>query len=313
MGGSGGSIGSRWKPSETARQVQETQQKADNESFRTELAQFLGDLLKQFNDRDSDKIQSRLADIIDHLKGSLAERIDQNFGGSVAKSTYLEGLSDVDCLLVMDRMDLENAGPKAMIAKLRDILAKSLGAEAKVSAGEMAVTVSYKDGMDIQLLPAARDGDRLKIPSTRVPDQWSSVRPRNFHDALTKHNADCAGQLVPTIKLAKAIIAAQLPDAKQLSGYHVESLAIDAFKNYKGTKTTAAMLPHFFEHAKGRVLQPMTDSTGQSVHVDEYMGGKNSTARTNVSHILDRLAKRVTNASAANSITQWKALFGDDQ
>jgi len=77
--------------------------------------------------------------------------------------------------------------------------------------------------------------------------------------------------------------------------------------------TTSAMLPHFFEHAKVRVLRPMTDSTGQSVHVDGYMGVANSEARQKASHLLGRLSKRMANATAARSIPQWKALFGADE
>ena len=131
-----------------------------------------------------------------------------------------------------------------------------------------------------------------------------------FQAGLTKYNTQCGGKLIPTIKLAKAIIG-QLPDARQLSGYHIESLAIDVFKNYQGTKTVTAMLPYFFAFAKERVLRPISDSTGQSVHVDGYMGPPNSTERVNAKHLLDRIAKRMTNATAACSASQWKALFGN--
>ena len=73
------------------------------------------------------------------------------------------------------------------------------------------------------------------------------------------------------------------------------------------------MLPHFFDHAKERVNRPMTDSTGQSVHVDEYTGAANSPARANVSHILSRISKRLSNATAAESIAQWRDVFGTDE
>ena len=104
-----------------------------------------------------------------------------------------------------------------------------------------------------------------------------------------------------------------LLESQRLSGYHVESLAVAAFRDYKGTKTTAAMLPTFFERAKELVLHPIRDSTGQSVHVDEYLGSENSQARLASSHILVRLAKRMRNATLSRSIAQWRALFGLDE
>ena len=130
-----------------------------------------------------------------------------------------------------------------------------------------------------------------------------------FKEALSSRNAACGGKLVPTIKLAKAING-ELPENQRLSGYHVESLAIAAFRNYTGEKTTSAMLPALFERARDLVLSPIKDSTGQSVHVDSYLGPANSVERLAASHLLGRLGRRMRNATAAASVPQWKALFG---
>jgi hypothetical protein len=81
-------------------------------------------------------------------------------------------------------------------------------------------------------------------------------------------------------------------------------LAIAAFRGYEGTKSTAAMLPVFFEKARELVLNPIKDSTGQSVHVDSYLGGLNSTERQAAGHLLNRIAKRMRNASAHQSADQ---------
>jgi hypothetical protein len=61
------------------------------------------------------------------------------------------------------------------------------------------------------------------------------------------------------------------------------------------------------------VLSPIRDSTGQSVHVDEYLGPANNDTRLAFSHVLGRLARRMRNATAAGSAAQWLALFGLDQ
>lgn len=310
MGGSGGSSWTK-NPQDIAKEIRETETKIGNEQFQTDLSGFLGQLLGRINDRDIPLVRHRLEDILKFLGDSIDEKIEQVFGGSVAKHTYVDGLSDIDCLLVVNDTSLEKKGPKASLEAIEKVLNESLKGQAEISVGNLAVTVHYGDGMEIQLLPAVKSGAELKIPSTGNKTQWSMIDPKKFQGALTKYNAQCDGKLVPTIKLAKAIIG-QLPEARQLSGYHVESLAIDAFKKYTGTKIPSAMLPHFFEHAKTRVLNPMTDSTGQSVHVDDYMGGANSVDRKNASHLLGRIAKRMINASASGSLAQWSDMFGEE-
>lgn len=309
---SGGGGGSWIRPHDIAREVRAAEQQVQSEGFQTDLAGLLGQLLGRFNDRDTKLVRRRLDEILAALEGVLDEPLEQIFGGSVAKRTYVDGLSDIDCLLVVNGTDLEKAGPRAARSIVERILSDKLQGQAEVSSGRLAVTVDYGDGMEIQLLPAVRSGDGLKIQSSRDAGRWSAIDPQKFQAALTKYNAQCDGKLVPTIKLAKAIIG-QLPDGQQLSGYHVESLAIDAFKGYTGAKTVAAMLPFFFDRARERVLRPMTDSTGQSVHVDEHMGPAQSAERQNASHILGRIAKRMVNATAATSLPQWKDLFGSDE
>jgi hypothetical protein len=219
-------------------------------------------------------------------------------------------MSDVDSLLILNESALEGSKPSKAIAEVAKIIQEEIGNDADVSTGRLAVTVDYPDGMQLQLLPAFRFGNGLKVPSSRR-DDWSGIMPETFQKALTQRNEQCGGKLVPTIKLAKAVIG-NLPEPQRLSGYHVESLAIAAFRDYKGAKTTAAMLPVFFEKARELVLRPIKDSTGQSVHVDGYLGNADSAARQAASHLLNRIAKRMRNASAHQSVDQWEALFGAD-
>jgi hypothetical protein len=185
-----------------------------------------------------------------------------------------------------------------------------LGDKVEVTTGRLAVTVTYSDGMQLQLLPAFRTGSGVKVPSFRIND-WSGISPERFQEALSRRNQECGGKLVPTVKLAKAVIGA-LPEAQRLTGYHVESLAIAAFRDYDGPKATSAMLPLFFERAQELVKKPIRDSTGQSVHVDGYLGDAESPERVAASHILNRIAKRMRNASAHQSGDQWQSLFGSN-
>lgn len=310
MSGSGG--GSTFKhksPEELRDAVRKAEDNSSVKQFEVELAGTLSDLLGAYNSRDVPAVQRRLSDIRTALQDEMEGAFDSLFGGSVAKHTYVDGLSDIDSLILLNDSDLENHSPQRALAKMAAIVKDAIPAAATVTHGQMAVTIDYGDGMVVQLLPAIKGADgHVHVPSSRR-DAWSEIDPMAFKEALSKRNAACGGKLVPTIKLAKALNG-ELPEGQRLSGYHMESLAIAAFRNYSGDKTTSAMLPAFFERARDLVLSPIKDSTGQSVHVDSYLGPANSPERQAASHLLGRIARRMRNATAAASVTQWKALFG---
>jgi len=313
--GSGGPFAGGRTPDRLAKLVRDAEQKNSSAEFNAALAQTLNGLLSELA-RDVDLVRDRLTTIEDSLSGVLEQSLDQLFGGSVAKHTYVDGLSDVDTLLLINETGLENKKPNEVLQHLASILQKDLGNEVRVSHGDMAVTVTFPSGpecpndMDIQLLPAIKMGNGHRIPSSRRPNEWSHViDPESFQKALTRRNEQCGMKLIPVIKLAKAIIG-NLPESQRLSGYHIESLAISAFKHYDGDKTTSAMVPFFFEKAKNLVLSPIKDKTGQSIHVDDYLGAENSEQRIAASHIIGRIGRRMLNATAAESIAQWNDLFG---
>ena len=149
-----------------------------------------------------------------------------------------------------------------------------------VSPGDMAVTIRYADGHEVQVLPAmkTKSGVRVADPSR---NRWSKVvRPANFARKLTQVNQANKGRVVPAIKLTKALIERQVQSKRdRISGYHIESLAIDAFRNYNGPYDLKSMVNHLSAHASKAVLQPIKDSTGQSRNVDDYMGPQGSAER----------------------------------
>lgn len=308
MGGSGGGGPfSNRSPEQLARQVRDAVEDAAIKQFETELNGLLSAKLSSANSRDVDVVAERLEGLKSILADQLETSVDTLLGGSVAKHTYVDGLSDIDSLLILDE-DYVGGSPSEVIGEIASELRRG-EPDLKIKAGKLAVTVEYPDGMEIQLLPATKVEGKLRVPSF-LKDGWSGISPEKFQAALTARNSECGGKLVPTIKLAKAVLGV-LPEQQRLSGYHVESLAIAAFKGYDGSKTTAAMLPVFFERAKDLVMAPIRDSTGQSVHVDGYLGGAGSSQRSTASHLMGRIAKRMRSASASKSTDQWDALFGD--
>lgn len=305
-GSGGGGVFSGRTPEQVSELVRDAEAKTSVEAFRAELSSMLGELLSA-SARDTELTRERLDQIKNALEDSIEGTFDQLFGGSVAKHTYVDGLSDIDALLLINKTELIGNTPAATLEKLTSILSTRLESTVQVSHGRMAVTVKYPDDMEIQLLPTIRTEEGLKIPSSRRHG-WSHIEPTGFQRKLTDLNQQHDGKLIPTIKLAKAIIA-NLPEQYRISGYHVESLAIAAFRQYGAEKSTAVMVPMFFERAKELVLSPIKDSTGQSVHVDDYLGAPGSEVRRSVSHIFSRLAKRMWNASAGRSKDQWRELF----
>lgn len=311
MAGGGGSQRFNRPPQEIAKLVRQSQESLISQSFQTDLAGLISDELAAYNNRDTALVQERLDALKKQLGNELETSFDSLFGGSVAKKTYVDGLSDIDSLLVINDSVLSSKNPSQILDKLVSILSGHVSDAISISRGRMAITVKYADGMEIQLLPAHRMATGLKVPSSRT-EGWSHINPQGFQEALTNANRECGGKLVPVIKLAKAVNAT-LPESLRLSGYHMESLGIAAFDRYAGAKVATEMLPAYFEKASQLVLSPIRDRTGQSVHVDEYLGDAQSTERQARSHVLGRIARRMKNATAAESLGQWSAILGHER
>ena len=306
MGGSGGGGYFRGDIDSTLKQVQEAKEKSKNEEYEARSNTYLSGLLSQFNDRDVDAINRHLDEIRKALEKDIDGTIDLRFGGSVAKHTYVDGLSDVDSLVMLDNCELAGSSPELAKDYLADRLIERFP-QSEVSEGRLAVTVKFQDA-EIQLLPAVSCRNEVKIPDASGME-WSQVDPRAFTRVLSDRNDQTGKKLVPVVKLAKALIA-NLPEQQQISGYHAESLAVDVFAGYKGPFTSKAMLQHFFVEGAKRVMSPILDQTGQSVHVDEYMGGQGSLERKIVSDAFNRAARKMERADSAGRVEDWQSIFG---
>ena len=212
--------------------------------------------------------------------------------------------------MILDRETTQGLSSQEVLNKMHDNLSIELkqGDVSSIEKGALAVTIKYNDGMEIQILPAVRSDDALKIPSSDGAG-WNATAPHVFQEKLTDLNKKMDSGLVPTIKLVKSLIS-DLPKQQQLSGYHIESLAIDAAKNYKGPTTPRALLSHILDHVSDRTRQPMKDVTGQSRNVDDYLGEPESSHRKLVSQAVSGIKRRL---DAATSLTQWKVMFGSTE
>jgi hypothetical protein len=308
MGGGGG--GPVWPegvtPGELLKRASSEEQRA---SYQAELNSYLQDLLYDFNNRDAEQINAHLETIEDALNKENIGSVKLVYGGSIKKHTYVDGLSDVDMLAMVDRSELVDKPPRDVLlyfaARLRERLP-----DTEMKIGTMAVTVRFKDGHEIQVLPAISTPTGVRIPNADGTNWSGVVKPDKFAGKLTSVNQSNSGRVVPVIKLYKSINA-RLPSDVKLSGYHIESLAINAFENYKANLTYKDMLQHFTEYASQAVLRPIADSTNQSVHVDDYLGEAESFERQKASAVLARIAARMRSAESENSVDKWKELMGD--
>ena len=309
MGGSGGGGGYRFNPSDLANLREEAQARLDRSRLDADVNEFLQHQLVNINDRDTNRVDERLGDVEAALEGTLSEFDRVLFGGSVAKHTYVDGLSDVDSLVVLKPNVAGDDTPEEVRHKVEESLRRrlNLGDVDAIQVGRLAVTVKYKDGMEIQLLPAV---EKDKVIAISSPDgkSWARINPKEFADRLSNLNGKQGNSVIPAIKLAKAIIGESLPEHSRPTGYHVEALAMAAFDGYEGPRTPKAMVQRFFEAASTGVVNPISDITGQSRYVDESLGAGGSEARRALAASLGRIAKRI---QQSDSVDDWRRLLGE--
>ena len=264
-------------------------------------------LLARYTRRNTHTVTQRLEILCGFLRQRGNHVVQTMFGGSVRRRTYVTGLSDVDVLLIVDQSSLVNQPAPRVIEYVRDTIQDRFR-QNTVSAGNLAVTVSYSDGTEIQILPAIRTntgGIRIADPGST---QWSNVaHPERFAEKLGEVNQARGGRVVPVIKLAKAMADCFITrESRKISGYHMESLAIEAFRDYTGPLDTKSMLIHLVGNSVEAVMSPITDSTGQSRYVDEYLGPARSRARQRASTYFGQMRGKIR---SCNTRTEFDDLF----
>lgn len=309
MGGTGSGPPFRLDPDEAAKRRQEAEKAARVGQIDAEVNAILNKRLIEINRRNNEQVNDRLGEIQTALADQISGVDRLLFGGSVAKQTYVEGLSDVDSLVILSSKDYGNLAPADVMEKLQQALESKLDrSEAiEIRSGDLAVTVKYDDGLEVQLLPAVERDGKLSITAPSG-DSWAAIDPEAFAQRLSAVNKSQAGAVVPAIKLAKSVLASE-PDTRRPNGYHLEALAVAAFENYSGPRNPKATLTHLLESAAKNVKRPIPDVTGQSRLVDEKLGGENSVNRRRMSEGLKTIARRMKNAP---SVEAWRGLLGED-
>ena len=306
MGGSGGGTGSYFSANDARELEEQARRRLEQSRLESTVNSLLQQELIDINDRDADLTNERLEAIEQILDTRTGEVERLLFGGSVAKHTFVNGLSDIDALVEITDEGIGERTPAEVRNSLATALIQALsqGDVEDITQGSMAVTVKYLDGTEIQLLPTVRIDGELAV-SSWDSSSWVQIRPRDFARVLTDTNQSQGGTVVPAIKLAKAIFANKLGDDGP-GGYHVEALAVEAFRDYSGSRTQKAMVTHLVRTASERVLRPIRDISGQSPYVDDGLGERDSAARRALSRRLRGLARTM---ESSQSIDDWEGMI----
>jgi len=286
--------------------VEELEQSAtyvmERSTYEKEVNDYFQDLLREYNDRDVEGIRTHINEIENSLEEIDIEKLQ--FGGSVSRYTYINGYSDVDALAIVDEKTYGNRTPSDALGMIRDRLEQRYP-NSDIRTGNLAVTIKYSDGHEIQLLPAIKTATGVRIANPET-NQWSNVtRPHNFGRQLTAVNQVNNSRVVPAIKLYKAINS-KMSKEQRLSGYHIESLAVEAFKDYKGSYSNKETLLHLSKYIKNNIKRNIKDSTGQSRNVDEYLGSKNSKDRETRRVAHGKKNTLMEEADRDSSVKRWK-------
>lgn len=257
---------------------------------------WLRDKLRDYNDRDTEAINRHIRGLRSALEQPDTDVLPTRFGGSVSRHTYVDGLSDVDGLMRINDSSLAGQSPKDVIQKMAELIQRRMP-NTKVWTGNLAVNVRYSDGHVVQLLPAIRTRSGHRI-ADQTRNDWSGViHPERFAKKLTQVNQANRGQVIPAIKLCKALAHRLIrSDRDKITGYHIESLAVEAFKNYRGPTDLKSMVKHLTNYSATAVQRPIKDSTGQSRYVDDYMGGQGSPARQKAAGNFRRMRDSIEDA-----------------
>jgi len=301
MGGTGSSsYFPQMSPEERQRRIRDEEERTHDQAFEAAVSVELERVLSEIGPHDAEAVGDHLAEIKAALSEDLEGTIDTLFGGSVAKHTYVEGLSDVDALVILSRTELSEEVPSQALLHFQRELQDRFP-NTRVELGGISVKVHFSDA-EVQLLPARREDDRLEIPSS-LGDRWIRINPEQFASKLTDVNQSLGGKVVPTIKLAK-LVNSNLRPEQRLSGYHLEALAVEIFANYEGPRNTKSMLNRFFERAPDYIRTPLRDQTRQTHYVDGYLDESLGRREAAVG-AFERAYRRFRNADGARSVEQW--------
>ena len=126
---------------------------AERGSYEARVNALLEEAVSDYSDRDVEAIRRHIETLKKALESDIEGTVDLLFGGSTQKHTYVNGLSDVDLLARIDDPSLNSLSPRQLLRRFAARIQQRLP-NTEVTPGQLAVTVRYSDGQELQVLPA---------------------------------------------------------------------------------------------------------------------------------------------------------------
>lgn len=242
--------------------------------------------------RDREKHMQYRNEAADLINEEIDGPVDIVYAGSVAKGTYVEGVSDVDIHVRVNGTSLEGKSPAEVKAYIRQQLAKSPNVKTTTETSK-TVTATYKDGTEMQFVPVIRTKNGYRVANG---NRWSNVVYEDcFRRDFQRTNKKCGGRLTTLVRNLKKDNAKR-PKSQQMSGHHIEAMANRIFKQAPASKTRSlkSMSEYYHRHASRHIRHRMRDITGQSDYVDKRsLGGPDSSSRRVLSRRFSARADRL--------------------
>lgn len=135
MGGTGGGFLKVKDIEDMQRKIRESEKKTNNEDFEAKVSAEINKLLANYNNRDTNAIKSHIDTIVNAIQKEIDGTCNIVFGGSYQKHTYVDGLSDIDSLVLLNNSELINKSPNEVLEYFHAML-KERFPESKIDVGK---------------------------------------------------------------------------------------------------------------------------------------------------------------------------------
>src|SRR6185295_121518 len=103
MGGGGASDYSNEPTGNILKKINASESEASKQQYDTWVNSYIDSTLVDINNRDSDAIKTHINTIKKALGNEIEGTISTQFGGSISKKTHVDGLSDIDTLVLINK------------------------------------------------------------------------------------------------------------------------------------------------------------------------------------------------------------------
>lgn len=200
--------------------------------------------------------------------------------GSAEKDTFNEGISDIDLRAVTDNGTLLGLPPRVAKKLILKQIA-SIDEKTKPRLGHQTVTISKK-GHDYQIIPVVKSKGTTYVPS-EDGRYWKAVDLHAFDRELHKLNKRTGGRFCEAVRFVKILSNQYMPKQFRLSGYHIETMALEILRNCPSSMDRTKMVDTILNSIPSRVRYYSPDITGETKAVDHDLGSSYNNNRKYIS------------------------------